>query len=300
MSEYHIPVLLNESIEGLNINPKGIYVDLTFGGAGHSKEIVKHLTTGHLYGFDQDEDAEQNIIKDDRFTFVRSNFRYFKNYLRYLGVTKVDGILADLGVSSHEFDVPERGFSFRFDGELDMRMNQDSDFTAAKLLNTYTPEKLYSIFKNYGEVKNPGKLVKLIEEYRKENEFDTIQGFKEVIASCTPKFKEHKYLSQVFQALRIEVNQEMEALREMLEQTESILNKGGRLSVITYHSLEDRLVKNYIKSGNFEGKLEQDPIYGNAIVPFKSVNRKVILPSEEEILRNNRSRSAKLRIAEKF
>ncbi len=296
MCEYHVPVLLEECMQGLDINPAGVYVDLTFGGGGHSKEILKHLTTGKLIGFDQDEDAERNIPDDDRFIFVRHNFRYFRNFLRYLKYEKVDGVLADLGVSSHEFDVAERGFSFRFDGDLDMRMNQNADFTAAKLLNEYAEEDLYRIFKFYGEVKNPGKLVRLITDYRKQHTFDTIQGFKEVIAPCIPKLKEHKYLAQVFQALRIEVNSEMEALREMLEQTVDVLKPDGRLVVITYHSLEDRLVKNYIKSGSFDGKAEKD-FYGNVQTPLKAVNKKVILPSQEEIERNGRARSAKLRIA---
>lgn len=296
MSEYHIPVLLTESMEGLDINPEGVYVDLTFGGGGHSREILNRLTTGKLIGFDQDEDAERNVPDDERFIFVRHNFRYFKNFLRYLGYSKVDGILADLGVSSHEFDVAERGFSFRFDGDLDMRMNQDTDFTAAQLLNEYSEEKLYRIFKFYGEVKNPGKLVRLIADYRKQNSFDTIQGFKEVIAPCVPKLKEHKYLAQVFQALRIEVNSEMEVLREMLEQCAQVLSSDGRLVVITYHSLEDRLVKNYIRSGNFDGKAEKD-FYGNVKTPLKAVNRKVILPSQTEIESNGRARSAKLRVA---
>lgn len=296
MSEYHIPVLLDECIEGLKINPEGIYVDLTFGGGGHSREILKHLTTGKLIGFDQDEDAEANVPDDENFIFVRHNFRYFKNFVKYLGYEKIDGILADLGVSSHEFDVAERGFSFRFDGDLDMRMNQSSDFTAADILNDYDVEDLFKIFKMYGEVKNPGKLVKLIENYRKENNFETIQQFKEVIAPCVPKFKDHKYLAQVFQALRIEVNKEMDVLKEMLEQCADVLKPEGRLVVITYHSLEDRLVKNYIRDGKFEGGAEKD-FFGNVQTPLTSVNRKVILPTEKEIERNGRARSAKLRIA---
>ncbi len=296
MGEYHIPVLLEECMGGLNINPEGIYVDLTFGGGGHSREILKRLTTGKLIGFDQDKDAESNIPDDDRFVFVRHNFRYYRNFLRFLGYPKVDGVLADLGVSSHEFDVAERGFSFRFDGDLDMRMNQEATFTAAQLLNEYDEEDLYRIFKLYGEVKNAGKLVRVITEYRKHNAFDTIQGFKEVIASCIPKLKEYKYLAQVFQALRIEVNSEMDVLREMLEQSADVLKPDGRLAVITYHSLEDRLVKNYIRDGNFDGKTEKD-FYGNVKKPLKAVNKKVILPTQEEIDKNGRARSAKLRIA---
>lgn len=297
MSTYHIPVLLRESIEGLDIKPDGIYVDLTFGGGGHSKEILKHITTGKLIGFDQDVDAEKNVPDDDRFIFVRHNFRYFKNFMKYLGYPKVDGILADLGVSSHEFDVAERGFSFRFDGDLDMRMNQDSNFTAADLLNEYSVEDLYRIFKFYGEVKNPGKLVRLIDNQRKETPFTTIQDFKEVIAPCTPKFKEHKYLAQVFQAIRIEVNQEMDVLKEMLLQAADILKPDGRLVVITYHSLEDRLVKNFIRDGKFDGSAEKD-FFGNVQTPLVAVNRKVILPGEKEIEMNGRARSAKLRIAQ--
>ncbi|PKQ67122.1 16S rRNA (cytosine(1402)-N(4))-methyltransferase [Labilibaculum manganireducens] len=297
MSTYHIPVLLGESIEGLDIKPDGIYVDLTFGGGGHSREILKHLTAGKLIGFDQDVDAEENVPKDDRFIFVRHNFRYFKNFMKYLGYPKVDGILADLGVSSHEFDVAERGFSFRFDGDLDMRMNQDSNFTAADLLNEYSVEDLFRIFKFYGEVKNPGKLVRLIDNQRKETPFTTIQHFKEVIAPCTPKFKEHKYLAQVFQAIRIEVNQEMDVLKEMLLQSAEMLKPDGRLVVITYHSLEDRLVKNFIRDGKFEGNAEKD-FFGNVQTPLTAINRKVILPGEKEIELNGRARSAKLRIAQ--
>jgi 16S rRNA (cytosine1402-N4)-methyltransferase len=297
MSTYHIPVLLGESIEGLDIKPDGIYVDLTFGGGGHSREILKHLTTGKLIGFDQDVDAEENVPDDDRFIFVRHNFRYFKNFMKYLKYPKVDGILADLGVSSHDFDVAERGFSFRFDGDLDMRMNQDASFTAADLLNEYSVEDLYRIFKFYGEVKNPGKLAHLIDNQRKLVPFTTIQHFKEVIAPCTPKFKEHKYLAQVFQAIRIEVNQEMDVLKEMLLQSADMLKPDGRLVVITYHSLEDRLVKNFIRDGKFDGNAEKD-FFGNVQTPLTAINRKVILPSEKEIELNGRARSAKLRIAQ--
>ncbi|MFA8435603.1 MAG: 16S rRNA (cytosine(1402)-N(4))-methyltransferase RsmH [Marinifilaceae bacterium] len=298
MCTYHIPVLLKESIEGLDIKPDGIYVDVTFGGGGHSREIIKHLTTGKLIGFDQDVDAESNLIDDERFIFVRHNFRYFKNFLRYHGIDKVDGILADLGVSSHEFDVAERGFSFRFEGDLDMRMNQSASFTAADLVNEYEPEQLYRIFKFYGEVKNPGKLVRQIESYRKNHKIETICQFKEAIEPCVPKFKEKKYLAQVFQALRIEVNQEMDVLKEMLMQTPDVLKEDGRLVVITYHSLEDRLVKNFIRDGKFEGAAEKD-FYGNVQVPLSAVNRKVILPTDEEIEMNGRARSAKLRIAKR-
>lgn len=296
MSTYHIPVLLSESIDALSIKPDGIYVDLTFGGGGHSREIIKYLTTGKLIGFDQDVDAEKNAIDDERFIFVRHNFRYFKNFLKYMKINKVDGILADLGVSSHEFDVADRGFSFRFDGDLDMRMNQSSEFTAADLVNDASIEDLYRIMKFYGEVKNPWKLVNLIDVARKEERIATIERFKEIIAPCMPKFKEHRYLAQVFQALRIEVNKEMDVLREMLEQVPEMLSEDGKLVVITYHSLEDRLVKNFIKAGNFEGKAEKD-FYGNIKSPLKAVNRKVIIPNENELELNNRARSAKMRIA---
>ncbi len=297
MTSYHVPVLLNASIEALDIKPDGIYVDLTFGGGGHSREIIKHLTTGKLIGFDQDIDAERNIIDDERFIFIRHNFRYFKNFLKYIGYEKVDGILADLGVSSHEFDVAERGFSFRFDGDLDMRMNQSAEFNAADLLNTYSSDELFRVFKYYGEVKNPGKLVRTILAHRADNEFKTIQQLKEVILPCTPKFKEHRYWAQVFQALRIEVNAEMDALKDMLNEIPDALKPDGRLVVITYHSLEDRLVKNFIRDGKFAGGAEKD-FYGKTNAPLEAVNRKVILPSEEELELNNRSRSAKLRIAQ--
>ena len=297
MTSYHVPVLLKESIEALDIKPDGIYVDLTFGGGGHSREIIKHLTTGKLIGFDQDIDAERNIIDDERFIFIRHNFRYFKNFLKYIGYEKVDGILADLGVSSHEFDVAERGFSFRFDGDLDMRMNQSANFNAADLLNTYSSDELFRVFKYYGEVKNPGKLVRVILAHRDDNEFKTIQQLKEVILPCTPKFKEHRYWAQVFQALRIEVNAEMDVLKDMLNQIPESLKPDGRLAVITYHSLEDRLVKNFIRDGKFAGGAEKD-FYGKTNTPLEAVNRKVIIPDEEELELNNRSRSAKLRIAQ--
>ncbi len=296
MSEYHVPVLLKEVIEALEIKQNGIYVDLTFGGGGHSKEILNHLDKGNLIGFDQDRDASRNIPNDKRFRFVQHNFRYFKNFLNYLGYNQVDGILADLGVSSHEFDVPKRGFSYRFSGNLDMRMNQNSGFTAADVLNAYEADDLFRIFKMYGELKNVAKLVKLIEHYRQSNRFETIEQFKEVIAPCIPKFKEYKYLSQVFQALRIEVNNELEALKEMLLRTAEVLNPNGRLVVITYHSLEDRLVKNFIRNGKFEGEAETD-FFGNRKTPLLAVNRKVILPTDNEIEKNSRARSAKLRIA---
>ena len=281
---YHVPVLLEESLEGMAIRPDGVYVDVTFGGGGHSREILRRLgDQGHLYGFDQDADAEKNIPDDPRFTFVRSNFRYLYNFMRYhQEVGKVDALLADLGVSSHHFDDKERGFSFRFEGQLDMRMNTRAGQTAADILNTYTEEALADVFYLYGEVKEARKMASMVGKAREAKAFETIEDLLEV----------------VFQALRIEVNDEMRALREMLMATLKVLKPGGRLVVITYHSLEDRLVKNFLKSGNFEGKAEQD-FFGNVQSPFKLVNNKVIVPSAEEVERNPRSRSAKLRIAER-
>lgn len=296
---YHIPVLLNESIEGLDLKKGGIYVDVTFGGGGHSKEILRRMDKDcKLYSFDQDEDAEKNAVKDGRFTFVRSNFRYIKNFLRYYGVEEVDGILADLGVSSHHFDDSERGFSFRFDGKLDMRMNKRAGMTAADIVNNYDEEKLASIFYIYGELKNSRKLASVIVKRRAVKPFDTIGDFLEVVKPLYGREREKKELAKVFQALRIEVNQEMEALKEMLYSATQILKPGGRLSVITYHSLEDRMVKNIMKTGNIEGKAEKD-FFGNVNTPFKLINNKVIVPTNDEIESNPRSRSAKLRIAEK-
>mgnify|MGYP000766569403 CR=1 FL=1 len=280
---YHVPVLLNESVDGMNIQPGGIYVDATFGGGGHSKEILSRLdSTAHLYSFDQDEDAEKNIVNDSRFTFVRSNFRYLPNFLRYYGVEGVDAILADLGVSSHHFDDSERGFSFRFEGKL----------------NTYDEERLANIFYLYGELKNSRKLASAIVKARGVKQIVTIGDFLEVIKPLFGREREKKELAKVFQALRIEVNQEMEALKEMLYAATKALKPGGRLVVITYHSLEDRMVKNIMKTGNIEGKAEQD-FFGNVQTPFKLVNNKVIVAGNEEVTRNPRSRSAKLRIAEK-
>jgi len=299
MSEYHVPVLLKESIDGLDIKPSGVYVDVTFGGGGHSSEILNRLGPGKLFAFDQDEDALANKVEDDRLTLVHHNFRYLKNFLKYNGVLEIDGLLADLGVSSHEFDEADRGFSFRFDADLDMRMNRNIKLKASDILNDYADTDLYFIFKTYGEVKNPGKLVRKIIEYRQNKPFVTTTEFREAITSCMQKGKENKYLAKVYQALRIEVNAELDALREMLEQALEVLKPGGRLSVITYHSLEDRLVKNFFKSGNFKGEIEQD-FYGNFKSPFKLVNRKVILPSDQEIEENSRARSAKLRVAEKL
>ena len=296
---YHVPVLLQESLEGMNITPEGPYVDVTFGGGGHSREILRRLgAEGHLYGFDQDADAEQNIPADSRFTFVRSNFRYLYNFMRYHQVAgEVDGLLADLGVSSHHFDDQERGFSFRFDGDLDMRMNTRAGKTAADIVNTYTEEALADVFYLYGELKISRKLAAVIAKSRAVKKITTIGELLEVVKPFIGKDKEKKFLAQVFQALRIEVNDEMRALKEMLQGTLKVLKPEGRLVVITYHSLEDRLVKNFLKTGNFEGKAEKD-FFGNVNSPFRLVNTKLIVPTDAEIERNPRSRSAKLRIAE--
>ena len=296
---YHIPVLLKETVDGLNINPNGVYVDVTFGGGGHSREILSRLSSkGHLYSFDQDEDAEQNIINDKRFTFVRSNFRYIKNWMRYYGIDQVDGILADLGVSSHHFDAQERGFSFRFDAALDMRMNQKAQQTAASIVNEYPESQLADLFYLYGELKNARKIAAAILKGRNEKRIETTGDLMDTIKMFFERDREKKELAKVFQALRIEVNQEMQALKEMLTASASILKTGGRLSVLTYHSLEDRMVKNLIKSGNVEGHIEKD-FFGNTHAPLKAINNKVIIASEEEQANNPRSRSAKLRIAEK-
>ena len=298
---YHRPVLLQESVEGLAIKPEGIYVDVTFGGGGHSTLIASQLTTGHLYGFDQDTDAEQEAEKlnSSAFTFVKANFRYLKKYLRLHGVRQVDGILADLGVSSFQFDTSARGFSTRFDGPLDMRMDQQGSKTAQDILQTYAEEELHKMFGMYGEVKNARTLARTIVLRRATQDLATIGQFKQAIASCMPKGKENKYLAQVFQALRIEVNDEMKALEEMLLQTVEVLKPGGRLVVISYHSLEDRLVKNFIGKGKFFGEVEKD-FFGNEIKPLAAVYRKALTPSALELQENNRSRSAKLRIAAKL
>ncbi len=297
--EYHIPVMPEESLTGLNLHPEADVVDATFGGGGHSRLILQSLNQGRLFAFDQDEDAAGNTIEDDRLFFIRHNFRYVRNFLRYYGVGKVDAVFADLGVSSHDFDVPERGFSFRFDGDLDMRMNQNAKTNAAEVVNTYSEEALVNIFRLYGEVKNANRLVAEIIKQRNNKPFLTTTELKEVASKCAPKAIENKYLAQVFQALRIEVNDEMEALKEFFASALELLKTGGRLVIITYHSLEDRLCKNFMKTGNFEGKLEKD-FYGNQISPFKMINRKVITPSVKELDKNPRSRSAKLRIAEKI
>ena len=298
---YHRPVLLQESVEGLAIKPEGIYVDVTFGGGGHSTLIASQLTTGHLYGFDQDTDAEQEAEKlnSSAFTFVKANFRYLKKYLRLHGVRQVDGILADLGVSSFQFDTSARGFSTRFDGPLDMRMDQQGSKTAQDILQTYAEEDLHKMFGIYGEVKNARTLARTIVLRRATQDLATIGQFKQAIASCMPKGKENKYLAQVFQALRMEVNDEMKALEEMLLQAAEVLKPGGRLVVISYHSLEDRMVKNFILKGKFHGEVEKD-FFGNEIKPLAAVYRKALTPSALELQENNRSRSAKLRIAEKL
>lgn len=296
---YHIPVLLDECMQGMNLKPEGIYVDVTFGGGGHSKEILRRGDKSiHLYSFDQDEDAEKNIVDDKRFTFVRSNFRYLYNFLRYHGVEQVDGILADLGVSSHHFDDSERGFSFRFDSKLDMRMNKRAGITASDIVNNYDEERLANIFYLYGELKNSRKLASTIVKARNERTIITTGDFMNIVKPLFGREREKKELAKVFQALRIEVNQEMEALKEMLQAATEALKPGGRLVVITYHSLEDRMVKNLMKTGNIEGKAEQD-FFGNIRTPFKLINNKVITAGQEELANNPRSRSAKLRIAEK-
>lgn len=296
---YHIPVLLNECIEGMNLCPKGIFVDVTFGGGGHSREILRNMDSdSRLFSFDQDEDAERNIVNDKRFTFVRSNFRYLHNFLRYYGVESVDAVLADLGVSSHHFDDSERGFSFRFNGKLDMRMNKRAGMTAADIVNSYDEERLANLFYLYGELKNSRKLASVLVKARTQKKVETIEEFLEIVKPLFGREREKKELAKVFQALRIEVNQEMEALKEMLYAATEALKPGGRLVVITYHSLEDRIVKNIMKTGNINGKAEQD-FFGRVESPFRLINNKVIVPSDEEIERNPRSRSAKLRIAEK-
>lgn len=297
---YHVPVLLNESIDGLDIKPDGIYIDITFGGGGHSKEILRRLgKKGHLYSFDQDPDAEKNIVNDDRFTFVRSNFRYLKNWMRYYGVDHIDGLLADLGVSSHHFDDETRGFSFRFDAPLDMRMNKRAGTTAAEILNNYDEEQLADIFYIYGELKNARKIAATIAKARNEKKIETTDDFLHVTEKLFQREREKKEMAKMFQALRIEVNHEMDALKEMLNGAKDLLCKGGRLSVITYHSLEDRIVKNMMKAGNVEGKRKQD-FFGRIEAPFRLINNKVIVPSDEEQQQNPRSRSAKLRVAEKI
>lgn len=297
---YHIPVLLKESVDGLDINPDGVYVDVTFGGGGHSREILSRLgDNGHLFSFDQDADTENNIVDDPRFTFVHSNFRWLSNWMRYYDIEHIDGLLADLGVSSHHFDDAERGFSFRYDAPLDMRMNREGGKTAADIVNDDTEEHLADIFYLYGELRRSRQIAAAIVKARQRKPILTTQDFLQVVDPLFRREKEKKDMARLFQALRIEVNHEMQALSEMLTSATRLLAKGGRLSVITYHSLEDRMVKNIMKSGNVNGKVEEDPVYGREASPYNLVNNKVIVPSDEEVERNPRSRSAKLRIAEK-
>ena len=297
---YHVPVLLNETLDGLNIKPNGVYVDVTFGGGGHSRAILERLgKDGRLLGFDQDEDAMKNAFDDKRFTFVRSNFRYLTNFLRYYGVEHVDGIIADLGVSSHHFDDETRGFSFRFDGDLDMRMNKSASQTAASVLNTYSEAQLADIFFYYGELQQARRIAKAIVAARATASIETIAQFLEIVKFFFPREREKKDMAKLFQALRIEVNHEMDVLKSLLEQSVQVLAPEGRLAILTYHSLEDRLVKNFIKAGNFEGRQEKD-FYGQVIAPLKAINNKVIIASEQEVMENSRARSAKLRVAEKL
>ena len=297
---YHVPVLLNKNIDALALKPGGIYVDVTFGGGGHSREILSRLTGGaRLFSFDQDADAENNIPADaEGFTFVRSNFRYLKNWMRYYGIDHIDGLLADLGVSSHHFDDAERGFSFRFDAPLDMRMNKRAGMTAADILNTYDEEQLADVFYIYGELKNSRRIAAAVAKARTTKKIATTNDFMDIAAPLFKREREKKDMTKLFQALRIEVNHEMDALKEMLLAATELLAPEGRLSVITYHSLEDRIVKNIMKTGNAAGKVEQD-FFGRIQTPFRLVNNKVITPSDEELEKNPRSRSAKLRIAEK-
>lgn len=297
--EYHVPVLLHESVEGLNINPDGTYLDMTFGGGGHSREIIKHLSVkGRLIAFDQDKEAFTNTINDSRFMLIHSNFRFFRNFIKYYKIEQVDGILADLGVSSKHLDSPERGFSFRFEGPLDMRMNRDASLSALQVVNNYDERLLTSVLSLYGELPNARKIAKTIISQRESQVIDTVEGLAEVVSPLFPPHVKNKMLAKVFQAIRIEVNSEMEALKQLLLQTEKTLQIGGRLVAISYHSLEDRLVKNFIRAGNFKGDKETD-FYGNVVGPFNQINRRVIVPTDKEIEENPRARSAKLRIAEK-
>lgn len=296
---YHIPVMPAESIQGLNLFPGAQVVDATYGGGGHSRLILSELGNGRLFAFDQDEDAAGNVINDDRLFFIRHNFRYIKNFLRHYNVEEVDAVFADLGVSSHDFDVADRGFSTRFNGKLDMRMNQDAPVDAARVINHYSEEELLFVFRMFGEVKNARRLVTEILNARNQQPIKTTGQLKDIASRCAPKASENKYLARVFQALRIEVNDEMGALKEFLQAALEVLKPGGRLAVITYHSLEDRMCKNFMKAGNFKGEIEKD-FYGNMKSPFRLINRKVIIPQPEEVGENARARSAKLRIAEKI
>jgi len=296
--EYHRPVLLSESVNALVLDPDGTYVDVTFGGGGHSREIMSRLTNGKLLAFDQDADAQANLIEDERFYFVRENFRYIRNFVRFFEMDKVDGILADLGVSSHHFDEADRGFSFRFDSPLDMRMDQSVKHSAADIINSYEEAELARVFWEYGELKNSRRLAAVLVAARKESTIRTTGELRELAMKCRPKGKETKYLAQIYQALRIEVNDEMAVLRELLQASVDVLKPGGRIAVITYHSLEDRMVKNFFKTGNMSGMVEKD-FYGKVLSPFELINRKVIIPDEKEQEINPRSRSAKLRVAER-
>jgi len=295
---FHKSVLLKESIKALAIKPGGIYVDATYGGGGHSRLILEELMGGKLFAFDQDKDAIENIIKDDRLIMIHNNFRYLRNLLKLYKAVPVDGILADLGISSYQIDHPERGFSTRFEGDLDMRMNRDKKISAKEIVNQYTEDRLVKLFRDYGELQNANKIARLIITARKSSPVNTTTELKEALIHAAERGKENKFFAQVFQALRIEVNQELESLKEFLIQATEVLRQGGRLVVISYHSLEDKLVKEYFRSGNFEGVLEKD-FYGNPIIPLSVLNRKAIVPGEEEVVINNRARSAKLRIAMK-
>ena len=296
---YHVPVLLKETVDGLNIKPDGVYVDVTYGGGGHSKEILNRLgPEGKLYAFDQDEEAHKNKIEDERLTLIEGNFSNMKNYLRVEGVKQVDGVLADLGISSHQINKPERGFSIRYDEKLDMRMDKNASFSAFELVNNYNERQLRNIFSQYGDLRNAGTLARSILKAREDKPIETTGELIEIISRHFPKLKQNKFLAKLFQAIRIEVNGEMEALKNMLKQAAEVIKPGGRLSVISYHSLEDRLVKRFIRDGMFEGQPEKD-MYGNVEVPFKKIG-KLIIPSEEEVARNPRARSAKLRIGEKL
>lgn len=295
---YHIPVMPQEAIRGLNLFPGATVVDATYGGGGHSRLILRELGEGRLFAFDQDEEAAGNVKHDDRLLFIRHNFRYLKNFLRFFNVEKVDAILADLGVSAHDFDVPDRGFSYRFDNKLDMRMNRQASPDAGQVINTYSEEQLLSLFQIYGEIKNVRRLVREIIRERTVRPLETTGQLREIASRCAPPAIQNKYLAKVFQALRIEVNDEMEALKDFLQASLEMLKPGGRLVVISYHSLEDRICKNFTKTGNFEGRVEKD-FYGNVLSPFQLINRKVITPTPEETEENVRARSAKLRIAEK-
>ncbi|MDR3236483.1 MAG: 16S rRNA (cytosine(1402)-N(4))-methyltransferase RsmH [Prevotellaceae bacterium] len=298
MTVYHIPVLLNVSVDALRVKPDGIYIDATFGGGGHSREILNRLKKGRLIAIDRDRDAAANIIHDTRITFVQNNFRFLRGLVRNEGFTEVDGVLADLGVSSHQFDTAVRGFSFRFDASLDMRMDSNATLTAAQVVNSYTEAQLCYILQTYGEVENAARAARLLTAARDQAPIETIEELKQALLACTPKIMEHKYLAKVFQALRIEVNGEMKALEQLLEQSLKLLKPGGRLVVITYHSLEDRLVKKFMRTGNKEGKTEKD-FFGKENTPFTVITKKTVVPSEQEIQQNTRARSAKLRVAEK-